>query len=547
MRTATYSPEDNKLRLYSVTRLSREVYDRVKAAGFIWAPKQELFVAPMWTPAREDLLTELCGEIGDEDTSLVERAEERADRFEDYSDRRGTEAERAHAAVERITDGIPLGQPILIGHHSERHARRDAERIENGMRKAVKLWETSKYWTDRAAGAISHAKYKELPAVRARRIKGLEADKRKREREIAEAVATLRAWRKTAPITHSRARALANVAGLSFYRCYPLSEFPRNPPASQYEGSMGVWSALGDTPEEAVISPAAARFLVGRGCVRIIRHARRWVAHYENRLAYERAMLGESGGLPTDKKGPEKGGACQCWASPGFGKGWSYIKKVNKVSVTVEDNWGNGGRNFTRTISFDKLKRVMTAAEVAEAKTAGRLAENFTKTGFFLGEPVAPRQPVVAADSGEDAKFQALAETLKAGVKVVTAPQLFPTPPAIARRVVELAEIREGHTVLEPSAGTGNLVRAVLDNCPAARVSVVEINPTLLGGISAQVMDRRCADFLECNGDLGTFDRVVMNPPFCRGSDIEHVKHAFGMLKPGGPTCRHRRERPPPG
>ena len=78
MMTATYSPEDNKLRLYSLSRLSRELYERMKAAGFRWAPKQELFVTPMWTPDREDLLIELCGEIGDEDTSLVDRAEQRA-------------------------------------------------------------------------------------------------------------------------------------------------------------------------------------------------------------------------------------------------------------------------------------------------------------------------------------------------------------------------------------------------------------------------------------------------------------------------------------
>jgi hypothetical protein len=37
MMTATYSPEDNKLRLYAVSRLPRDLYDRVKAAGFIWA------------------------------------------------------------------------------------------------------------------------------------------------------------------------------------------------------------------------------------------------------------------------------------------------------------------------------------------------------------------------------------------------------------------------------------------------------------------------------------------------------------------------------
>ena len=54
MLTATYSPDDNKLRLYASTRLDPETYARVKAAGFKWAPKQQLFVAPMWTPGRED-------------------------------------------------------------------------------------------------------------------------------------------------------------------------------------------------------------------------------------------------------------------------------------------------------------------------------------------------------------------------------------------------------------------------------------------------------------------------------------------------------------
>lgn len=72
--SATYSPEDNKLRLYASTRLDAETYGRVKAAGFKWAPKQNLFFAPAWSPNREDLLLELAGEIDDEDKSLVERA-----------------------------------------------------------------------------------------------------------------------------------------------------------------------------------------------------------------------------------------------------------------------------------------------------------------------------------------------------------------------------------------------------------------------------------------------------------------------------------------
>src|SRR5687767_1664617 len=122
--TATYSPEDNKLRFYPDARLAREDYDSIKSAGFKWAPKQELFVAPMWTPEREDLLLMWCGEIGDEDKSLIERTEERAERFEDYSDKRKEDAGQAHKAVESICEHIPLGQPILVGHHSEKRARK---------------------------------------------------------------------------------------------------------------------------------------------------------------------------------------------------------------------------------------------------------------------------------------------------------------------------------------------------------------------------------------------------------------------------------------
>ena len=39
--TATYSPDDNKLRITSASRLDRATYDRVKEAGFRWAPKLE--------------------------------------------------------------------------------------------------------------------------------------------------------------------------------------------------------------------------------------------------------------------------------------------------------------------------------------------------------------------------------------------------------------------------------------------------------------------------------------------------------------------------
>ena len=79
--TVTYSPEDNKLRLYATGRLPADVYQRVMAVGFKWAPKQGLFVAPMWTPERAALLVELCGEIGDDARTVPSDRREREPLF----------------------------------------------------------------------------------------------------------------------------------------------------------------------------------------------------------------------------------------------------------------------------------------------------------------------------------------------------------------------------------------------------------------------------------------------------------------------------------
>ena len=316
--TCSYSPEDNKLRLTPFDRLDPETYARVKTAGFIWAPKQRILIAPMWTPDREDIALELCGAIGDEDTSLVERAEERADRFEDYSEKRAADADRAHAAVEAIGGNIPLGQPILIGHHSQRRAERDAQRIKAGMRKAVSLWETSKYWQDRAKGAVRAAKYKERPDVRYRRIKGLESDKRKQLKRIDEAEHYTKAWN-AQPVTRERAMKIANF------------DSTRLPSTEALPYGDTVWSALDKgtiTPEDAY-SRAIAKH------EQTIADARRWLAHFDNRLAYERAMLDESaaegGGVVTQHHNVEVGGKvlAKHWRTK-FREEWLVVKRVNK-------------------------------------------------------------------------------------------------------------------------------------------------------------------------------------------------------------------------
>jgi len=613
--TATYSPEDNKLRIYPACRLAREDYDRVRAAGFIWAPKQEIFVAPMWTPAREDLAVEMCGEIGDEDKSLVERAEERAERFEDYSESRAQDAESARSSVSAIADNIPFGQPILVGHHSERHARKDAERIENGMRKAVKMWETSQYWQYRAEGALANAKYKELPAVRARRIKGIEADKRKREKASAEADKFSVAWRKVQDAinagdndqAHKMALAVANYDHVSAE--FPVSHYPRAEGVSTYEGMQSLWSAL----DGGIIGAAKAAEIALRVHNRGTAHRARWIAHYSNRLAYERAMLGESGGEPADK-----------WAHVKIGgrvlvRGeWVTILRVNRkagkvcsvstnaryVSVRqVEDikdyeapaadvaelakevsklppmcNYpGDGFKHMTKAEYNDIYKDYKGGFEAGQGaqnrfgrvisgapSNVGRHRVRAHMTGgsvigVYLTDqkrtdppkiedsmsapPVMPAPERDISDIRPAYKapaptiFDGMKESLRAGVQVVTANQLFPTPATLAARMVELAEISAGQCVLEPSAGTGNLVSAVLDAVDT-EVLAYEINQDLSARLSykfpSHKLQVRCKDFLSVDDFMGQYERVIMNPPFENGSDIRHIEHAVKFLRPGG-------------
>jgi hypothetical protein len=144
-----FAPDDNKLRLYASLRLDEETYKKVHDAGFRWAPKQGLFVAPAWTPGREDVLPVSRPVISGTKTahSLTMG---NAERFNDYSDKRAGESERELAHVDALASAIPFGQPILVGHHSERRARRDAQKIENGMKRAVMLFERAEYWEERA-------------------------------------------------------------------------------------------------------------------------------------------------------------------------------------------------------------------------------------------------------------------------------------------------------------------------------------------------------------------------------------------------------------
>lgn len=111
--------------------------------------------------------------------------------------------------------------------------------------------------------------------------------------------------------------------------------------------------------------------------------------------------------------------------------------------------------------------------------------------------------------------------------------QYFPTPEPVVARLVELAAITPAMEVLEPSAGSGAIASAVA--AAGAVVDCVERDPAFASDLLAVGIARtvRTSDFLGVPPEP-RYDRVVMNPPFTRGTDIAHVEHALRFLKPSG-------------
>jgi len=129
--------------------------------------------------------------------------------------------------------------------------------------------------------------------------------------------------------------------------------------------------------------------------------------------------------------------------------------------------------------------------------------------------------------------------------------QFFETPTSVSDLMLDELCFKPcvKYTVLEPSAGHGALICAVASLCvtdgPDIELTAVELDSKKEGrlkemvGSASQVTKRLViGDFMSMNPEgverLGLFDRIIMNPPFTRGQDMAHVRHAFKFLKQGG-------------
>ena len=88
-------------------------------------------------------------------SNFEERRQNRKDRYEELANKNRQQSEERYDAARSIGSRIPMGQPILVGHHSERGHRADLKRIDNNMRKSIDHSDKADYY-ERRAQTIEH-------------------------------------------------------------------------------------------------------------------------------------------------------------------------------------------------------------------------------------------------------------------------------------------------------------------------------------------------------------------------------------------------------
>lgn len=87
-----------------------------------------------------------------------ERKLERSERYSGYSENAQARAEASSHSAHEIGRFIPMGQPILVGHHSERRHRRDLDRIDSQMGKSIEESKRADYFSYRSANLERESK-----------------------------------------------------------------------------------------------------------------------------------------------------------------------------------------------------------------------------------------------------------------------------------------------------------------------------------------------------------------------------------------------------
>lgn len=208
----------------------------------------------------------------------AERMDDRADALHAKAERLGAEADSRAQAAHDMAQTMN-GQPIQMGHHSQRRHQRDAARVEGHMRKSIELTDAAEGAEHRAVTAEKHMTHREDPRRVMRRLETLRADLRRAQRNLD-------------------GYTTRNLDGQG----NPLYVFEHEPATGMHRRQLEVD-----------------------------------MAHLETQIGYWQAFLdkeiAESRFSPVDLSSIKPGDLIKYW------RGWRKVVKVNRVTVSVESGY----------------------------------------------------------------------------------------------------------------------------------------------------------------------------------------------------------------
>lgn len=200
-----------------------------------------------------------------------------------------------------------------------------------------------------------------------------------------------------------------------------------------------------------------------------------------------------------------------------FKEGALKTKKIDEVTLAIFSRCEVDGNLIRLPAGQLERKQYLAVNEILEA-LGGRWNRK-AKAHVFDGDPTDKLETVLL--TGEIIRPQDYG--------------YYPTPPELASRLIELAEIEPDMLVLESSAGQGGIADIIRKICEPDCIEILAENVNILAKKGYNVLFE---DFLIVDPTILLYDRVIQNPPFSYAghpqADIDFALHAWKFLKPGG-------------
>lgn len=180
---------------------------------------------------------------------------------------------------------------------------------------------------------------------------------------------------------------------------------------------------------------------------------------------------------------------------------------------------------------------------IGSGKDALTIANGMTPEGMTEAQADMARAAIgTQPEDDQERKLRDALAEIRRGARDI--PGFFPTPPKIVDLMIDCADIGpDVRRVLEPSAGIGSILDRLGERHPEIEeVLAFEVQRRLYDVLNLKRFSFRrfachCHDFMEVpvpEEPEDFYDVILMNPPFERGQDSDHVLHALHMLRPGG-------------